>query len=151
MSTTETHTRIGASAAAIVTDEQGRVLIVNPIHKPRWNLPGGRINYGELPRAALARELREELGLKLPIGELLVHAYLNKDGDCHAYYVFDAPTLTPEQQAAIRLQEDELSDFRFVRPENLDPALIPPHALAAWRATLVARREKRAQFVEVVL
>ncbi|KAB7839634.1 NUDIX hydrolase [Streptomyces mobaraensis] len=146
---TETHTRIGASAAAIVTDSEGRVLIVNPLHKPRWNLPGGRINAGELPRAALARELQEELGLDLPIGDLLVHAYVQTEGDGHAYYVFDAPTLTPAQQASIRLQEDELGEFRFVEASKLAPQLIPPHALAAWKATLLAREEQRVQFIEV--
>jgi 8-oxo-dGTP diphosphatase len=53
--------------AAVLKDEAGRVLInQRPSGKPwagYWEFPGGKIEAGESPRAALARELHEELGL----------------------------------------------------------------------------------------
>jgi 8-oxo-dGTP diphosphatase len=55
-------------AAAIVRDADGRVLLAERPHgKPwagYWEFPGGKIEPGEEPVAALARELHEELGIE---------------------------------------------------------------------------------------
>lgn len=50
-------------AAALIDDGAGRVLLVRK-HGSRWFMqPGGKIEPGEPPLAALRRELAEELGL----------------------------------------------------------------------------------------
>ncbi|MEP6742164.1 MAG: NUDIX domain-containing protein [bacterium] len=67
-----TQPRFTATAAAIVIDNAGRVLLLN--HRFRtgsgWGIPGGFIERGEQPEAALQRELREEVELEVQDLEL---------------------------------------------------------------------------------
>lgn len=54
--------------AAALIDGDGRVLVQQrPAGKPMaglWEFPGGKIEPGETPEAALIRELKEELGIE---------------------------------------------------------------------------------------
>lgn len=70
-------------AAVVVRD--GRALLCqrrDGPHLPRmWEFPGGKVRPGETPRAALARELHEELGVPARVGNLLAevrHTYPDK-------------------------------------------------------------------------
>lgn len=55
------------SAAGIITNENGEVLLLDHVLRPvsGWGLPGGFMDIGEQPETALRRELREETGIEL--------------------------------------------------------------------------------------
>ena len=59
--------RFTVTAAAIVLDDAGRVLLLHHRFRPGsgWGIPGGFIERGEQPEAALRRELREEVALEI--------------------------------------------------------------------------------------
>jgi 8-oxo-dGTP diphosphatase len=58
-----------AVVAAAIRDSDGRVLLQQALpgkaHAGQWEFPGGKVESEENPRHALAREVREELGLRL--------------------------------------------------------------------------------------
>jgi 8-oxo-dGTP diphosphatase len=59
---------------AIVTDGQGRLLVIQRGHDPGaglWSIPGGRIEPGETDAQALVREMLEETNLQVKVGRLI--------------------------------------------------------------------------------
>jgi 8-oxo-dGTP diphosphatase len=59
------------SAFAVIFNEQGDVLLCHRRDMDVWNLPGGGVEYGELPTEAVIREVMEETGLEVSIDRLL--------------------------------------------------------------------------------
>ena len=60
-------------AHVLATDADGRILVVRTTYLgPGWSLPGGRVEHGETPHAAAARETREETGLEVQVDRLLL-------------------------------------------------------------------------------
>jgi 8-oxo-dGTP diphosphatase len=59
---------------AVIFDRDGRVILVKRAHEPlkgRWSLPGGAVELGEPVRAAILREVREETGLEVSVGDVI--------------------------------------------------------------------------------
>jgi 8-oxo-dGTP diphosphatase len=60
---------------AAVIERDGRVLVAQrPPHKHlalKWEFPGGKVEPGEEPAAALVREIKEELGCDVAVGRAL--------------------------------------------------------------------------------
>jgi ADP-ribose pyrophosphatase YjhB (NUDIX family) len=68
-----THASFTVTAAAIVVDGKGRVLLLKHRFRPGsgWGIPGGFVNAGEQPEDGVRRELREEVGLELEGAEIV--------------------------------------------------------------------------------
>lgn len=112
-------------AFAIIFDEHGRVLLSHRIDVDAWNLPGGRVEAGEMPDEAVVRETAEETGLEVIIERLtgvygkaerddLVFAFAcrvvggtlrtSDEADAHRYFALDdiPRNALPKQVTRIR-------------------------------------------------
>ncbi len=68
---------------AAILEDRGRILITRRPddcrHAGLWEFPGGKLEAGESPAQALARELREELDLPVAVGEIFDVVYHRYD------------------------------------------------------------------------
>jgi 8-oxo-dGTP diphosphatase len=113
-------------AAVALVDKDGRVLLARrPAHKAMgglWEFPGGKVETGERPEAALIRELKEELGIDVAESCLAPLTFAS-----HAYDDFHL--LMPLyvcrrwQGQAAGLEGQELA---WVRPLKLRDYQMPP-------------------------
>ncbi|MGR3939520.1 NUDIX domain-containing protein [Streptomyces sp. BRA346] len=123
------------AAGALFFDAQGRVLLVRPSYKPMWEIPGGYIETGESPLSACRREVEEELGIRPPIGSLLVIDWAPNDAEGDkVLYLFDGGELSAETVAKFKLAPDELLAADFHAVEDFDQLLIPRLARRANQA-----------------
>jgi ADP-ribose pyrophosphatase YjhB (NUDIX family) len=60
-------------AAAVIFDKDNRIMLVKSTYQRfhPWGLPGGGLNYGEPPDAAVIREVWEETSLRVGIEDLI--------------------------------------------------------------------------------
>jgi 8-oxo-dGTP diphosphatase len=108
---------IPASAGALIFDQAGRLLILNPVYKSGWTIPGGVMEAdGETPWAACRREVREECGLDVQQGRLACVDFRpprpGKPGGLR--FLFDCGALPDHGLAGIVLQPEEVSEYRLL-------------------------------------
>lgn len=139
--------RIGAGL--VCRDADSRVLLVRPTYKPTWEVPGGIVEAGESPAAAVAREVREELGVELPVGRLLVIDWLpvrppKTEG---LMMLFDGGVLEPLLTQRFALPLDELSQWAFVAPGDLG-GMVESHIARRIRVARDLARTDGAAYLE---
>ncbi|HKY05979.1 MAG TPA: NUDIX hydrolase [Blastocatellia bacterium] len=122
------HPKKRIAVGAMLFNERGELLIVKPTYKDHWSLPGGVVDEHESPAAALAREIEEEIGLRVSRFEFVCVDYI-KDGDDESLqFKFDGGLLSDEEIARIKLQADELSEYKFVDSQSALEFLSPNQA-----------------------
>jgi ADP-ribose pyrophosphatase YjhB (NUDIX family) len=113
------------AAGLLIRDRQGQVLMVKPTYKDGWDIPGGYVEPDESPAQACAREVAEELGLKVRPGNLLVVDWAPHpaEGD-KLLFIFDGGLHTDDDPPPIPDQV-EIAEARYWPPdafESLTPA-----------------------------
>ena len=109
-------------AAELVRDAAGRYLITQRrrgSHLPGlWEFPGGKVEAGETPAAALRRELTEELSATFAVGDLVETVRWEYPDRTVTLHFFDcrleAGAIAPREQQAMQWAEpDRLAEYDF--------------------------------------
>jgi 8-oxo-dGTP diphosphatase len=124
--------------AAALTDAEGRVLMARrpagKQHAGLWEFPGGKVEPNETPKAALVRELREELGVEIDPTAMTPIAFSESPGARHlVLLLYRCQSWSGDAQAL------DAAEIRWVATDQLAALDMPPadrplaQALAAER------------------
>ena len=129
--------------AAGIVIEHGKVLLSRRKKGSHlaglWEFPGGKAEAGEDPRAALRRELEEELGIRTRIGEIVEVTFHRYDDADKAVLLLFFEAVREEgspEARAIDVAEVAWRDVKALAPETFPPADVA--VLAKVRARLEA-------------
>jgi 8-oxo-dGTP diphosphatase len=126
--------------AAALIDPAGRVLMqqrpVDKAHGGLWEFPGGKVEPGESPEAALVRELREELDISVDVAALTpaTFASVPVDGGRHLLLLLYAVSGWTGVPRAI-----EASALRWGLPADLASLPMPPADIPLLAALSLSR------------
>jgi len=128
-------------SGCLLFDSSGRVLLVKPTYKSVWEIPGGVVELNESPKQCCRREVKEEIGLVLKIGSLLVVDYGRQEEfkTESLMFIFDGGMLTESKTETIHLKPDELSEYGFFTQDSLPSEMtisLKNRVLAAWQQKL---------------
>lgn len=110
-----------SSAAVLIENEQGELLIVKSDYKDHWSLPGGIVDSGESPLKAAVREVEEEVGIKIDAESLQLAMVASRHSDeflTHQFVFFTQ--LENNVLSEIKLQESEIVSSKLISKSEVD-------------------------------
>lgn len=109
--------RFRMAVAALVFDEQGRVLLFKHTYrKLEWGIPAGGLEFKEQPKDAVAREFFEETGMTINVLQLLLAA--SSPHFHHVSLVYLCEVVSGEFR-----ESHEISEIQYFDVDHLPPML----------------------------
>lgn len=106
----------------LVTDGEGRILLVRHSYRPGWHFPGGGVRKWETLADAAIRETEEEAGVRLRRLDRLIGVYANFGiGYCDHVALFAASDWRPVPHLSV-----EIAEARFFSLDRMPSDLSPP-------------------------
>lgn len=118
---------IVTSVVAVIIDERERVLLTKRSIQPfkdMWVMPGGKIDLGEPIMVALRREVDEEVGLEVEVGDLVDVFEHVTPGEDNCHYIILFYRCRPLHDNVAHNQ-DEVADAQWVARADLPQYLMP--------------------------
>jgi len=122
---------IGVGMGALIFNNEGKFLLTKrgqkaKNEKGKWEIPGGALEFGETFSQGLKREIKEELGIEIEVGELLqLCDHIIHDESQHwvspTYYckiISGIPTILEPEKC------DEIGWFTIQQAEKLDLSIV---------------------------
>lgn len=138
---------VGVGAVIV---QNGKALIVKRAHDPRkgeWSLPGGRVELGESLVEATKREMREETGLAVDVGDIVeVFDRVHRDDQRVRYHFVIVDFLCTVAGGAL-CAGDDAEDVAWVDGAEAERYGVNGHALRVLRRglELSARDARRTE------
>jgi 8-oxo-dGTP pyrophosphatase MutT (NUDIX family) len=108
-------------ARAIVLNENNQVLLVKHTYQPHWYIPGGGVKKGESIKAALLRELKEEVGLVTTDDPVLFGVYHHRYLGVNDYpIIYVVKTFTLSQALSPEIEQTGWFDYAAL-PDTTSP------------------------------
>ena len=119
----ETHF-IGKVTQKAIVYHDGKILLNRDMGDDHYDLPGGRIDLGEEPALGLAREMREELGIEVEVGDPIhvCQTLWGREKTQHFFIVYEALLLSTLDE--IMADGVEVEEVRWATPEELESIAI---------------------------
>lgn len=121
---------IVAVGAAVCRD--GRVLVVQRGREPSlgvWTVPGGIVDLGERMGEAAAREVHEECGIEVRVGQVVgTLDNIVRDGDGAIRFHYAIVDFCAEYVSGDLELNDELMDAAWITPDQFDEYGVSPKA-----------------------
>ncbi len=113
----------------VVVRQGDAVLLIqrgNPPRRGDWGLPGGVVELGETLREAAQREVREECGIEIALGDVIdaVDLLQRDDAGRLQYHYILVDFVAAYASGDVRAASDVL-DARWVAPRDLDTYALP--------------------------
>ncbi len=112
--------KFNVGVAGLVTNERGEVLLLRHVFRPadEWAFPAGWVEHGETIEAALHREVMEETGVHVEVGDVM---QLNSGFRLRVEVYLRAHTqATQVEQVSVELFEAQFFDVNAL-PINVQP------------------------------
>ena len=129
-----------AVGGVLIQDE--RILLVQRGQAPSkgmWTIPGGKVELGEGLKQALIREMYEETGLYVQVGDLVTHfEVIEPDEQGHIRFHFLIMDFWVVRISGSLRPGDDVLDTAWFGLQDLDPGLITPGTVHLARSLLCA-------------
>jgi 8-oxo-dGTP diphosphatase len=111
--------------AAILKNEHNQYLITKRLPDAHlggfWEFPGGTVENGESDRAALTREIKEELDISIIVGELFWHGKFDNKSELLDINFYNCDLISPDEKIELL----EIADYRWIAVSEFDQYKFP--------------------------